>query len=105
MCIRDSLQKTQTAKETLEGKALFERKCATFDIKVHHYHSDNGVFAALMWEEACATMGQSYSYSGVNSHFQSGVAERRIWELQGLARTMPMPDGQKQSLPTFGPTQ
>ena len=82
------LQKTQTAKETLEGKALFEWKCATFGIRVHHYHSDNGVFTALMWKEACAAAGQSYSYSGVNAHFQSGVSERRIRELQELARTM-----------------
>ena len=82
------LQKTQTAKETLEGKALFERRCATFGIRVHHYHSDNGVFTALMWKEACAAGGQSYSYSGVNAHFQSGVAERRIREIQDLVRTM-----------------
>ena len=82
------LQKTQTVKETLEGKALFERKCATFGIRVHHYHSNNGVFTALQWKESCATSGQSYSYAGVNAHFQSGVAERRIRELQELARTM-----------------
>ena len=34
------------------------------------------------------TTGQSCSYLGVNAHFQYGVAERRIWELQELARTM-----------------
>ena len=82
------LQKTQSAKETLEGKALFERKCASFGIKVEHYHADNGVFASLMWKEACDLNGQGYSYSGVNAHFQSGIAERRIRELQELARTM-----------------
>lgn len=79
------LQKTQTAKETLEGKALFERRCASFGIKVQHYHADNGVFASLSWKETCALSGQGYSYSGVNAHFQSGVAERRIRELQELA--------------------
>ena len=82
------LQKTQTAKETLEGKALFERKCAAFGIQVEHYHADNGIFASLAWKEACALSSQGYSYSGVNAHFQSGVAERRIRELQDLSRTM-----------------
>ena len=56
-----------------------------------HYHADNGVFASLMWKEACDLNGQGYSYSGVNAHFQSGIAERRIrelQELQELARTM-----------------
>ena len=82
------LQKTQTAKETLEGKALWERKLATFGIKVQHYHADNGVFNSLAWKEACAASLQGYSYSGVNAHFQSGIAERRIKELQELTRTI-----------------
>ena len=82
------LQKTQSAKETLEGKALFERKCASFGIKVEHYHADNGIFASLKWKEACEMSGQGYSYSGVNAHFQSGICERRVRELQELSRTM-----------------
>ena len=82
------LQKTQTAQETLQGKTLFERKCAALGIHVEHYHADNGIFASLSWREACETSRQGYSYSGVNAHFQSGVAERRIRELQELARTM-----------------
>ena len=57
------LQKTQTAEETLQGKALFERKCASFGVKVEHYHADNGVFASLKWREACETLHQGYSLS------------------------------------------
>ena len=82
------LQKTQSALETLQGKALFERRCAAAGIKVEHYHADNGVFASAEWKLACKQQHQSYSYSGVNAHFQSGVAERRIRELQELTRTM-----------------
>ena len=82
------LQKTQSAKETLEGKALFERKCAAFGIRVLHYHADNGIFASVEWKEACAISHQGCSYAGVNAHFQTGVAERRIGVLQGLTRTM-----------------
>ena len=82
------LQKTQSAMETLQGKALFERRCAAAGIRVEHYHADNGVFASAEWKLACEQQHQSYSYSGVNAHFQSGVAERRIRELQELTRTM-----------------
>ena len=80
------LQKTQTAEETLEGKELFERKAAICGVRILRYHADNGIFAAAAWKKACTDKGQSYSYSGVNAHFQSGVAERRIRELQELSR-------------------
>ena len=82
------LQKTQTAKETLEGKALFERKCAAFGISVLHYHADNRIFASTEWKEACTIAHQGVSYAGVNAHFQRGVAERRIGVLQSLTWTM-----------------
>ena len=55
---------------------------------MEHYHADNGVFALAEWKLACEQQHQSYSYSGVNAHFQSGVAEQRIRELQELTWTM-----------------
>ena len=82
------LQKTQTAKETLEGKALFERKCAAFGISVLHYHADNGIFASTEWKEACTIAHQGVSYAGVNAHFQTGVAECRIGVLQSLTNNV-----------------
>jgi hypothetical protein len=75
---------------TIEGKILFERKMASLGHTVEHYHADNGVFAALKWEEACIEAGRGYSYSRVNAHFQSGVAERRTRELQEHERAMPI---------------
>ena len=80
------LQKTQTAEETLEGKAAFERHCQVFGVTVKHYHADNGIFASKAWKDSCQESRQSFTYSGVNAHFQSGVAERRIQELQETAR-------------------
>jgi hypothetical protein len=47
------LQKTQTAEETLEGKAAFERHCQVFGVTVKHYHADNGMFASKAWKDAC----------------------------------------------------
>ena len=31
--------------ETLVGKAAFERWAATFGVKIHRYHADNGRFS------------------------------------------------------------
>jgi hypothetical protein len=76
------LQKTQTVEETVEGKAAFERHCQVFGVTVKHYHADNGIFASKAWKDSCDESRQSFTYSGVNAHFQSGVAERLIWELQ-----------------------
>jgi hypothetical protein len=56
---------------------------------VEHYHADNGVFRANKWvAEECKHMGQGTSYTGVNAHHQNGMAERRVRELQDLARTI-----------------
>ena len=55
-------------------------------VSVLHYHADNGIFASLAWREACTTSHQGFSYAGVNAHFQTGVAERRIGVLQALTR-------------------
>jgi hypothetical protein len=54
----------------------------------HDYHTDNGIFKANKWVEECKREGQGMSYAGVNAHHQNGIAERRIRELQELARTM-----------------
>ena len=38
--------------------------------------------------EACRRQDQSLSFAGVNAHHQNGIAERRIKEIQELARSM-----------------
>jgi hypothetical protein len=69
------LQKTQSTEETLKGKAAFERHCQLMGRKVLHYHADNGIFASKGWKDSCTDSGQTFTYSGVNAHFQMGVAE------------------------------
>jgi hypothetical protein len=81
-------QKTTTADETIEGKERFEAWAATHGITVSHYHADNGIFADNKFRKAVNTSKQTLSFCGVNAHFQNGLAERRIRELQGSARTM-----------------
>ncbi|HSN67058.1 MAG TPA: GAG-pre-integrase domain-containing protein [Fusibacter sp.] len=82
------LQKSISEEETLEGKLAFERHCRSTNVTVHHYHADNGIFASNGWKQSCASERQTLTFAGVNAHHQNGIAERRIRELQNLARTM-----------------
>jgi hypothetical protein len=50
--------------------------------------TDNGIFKAHQWMQACRDDQQGMTFAGVNAHHQNGHAERRIRELQELARAM-----------------
>ncbi len=80
------LQKTSTAKETHEGKVLFEKYAQDRGITIRKYHTDNGIFRANKWVQSCIKGGQTLSFTGVNAHHQNGVAEKRIRDLQEMAR-------------------
>ncbi len=82
------LQKTASAEETVEGKRAFESFTHRHGVKVLNYHADNGIFKAKLWTEECQKLGQGLTFAGVNAHHQNGIAERRIRELQKLARAM-----------------
>lgn len=81
------LQKSTSAEETIKGKQAFERCASEYGIKIKHYHADNGIFKAKAWVNQCATQGQRLTFAGVNAHHQNGVAEKRIRDLQDLARS------------------
>jgi hypothetical protein len=55
--------------------------------RVQHYHADNGRFCENLWMANVKKEGQTISFCRVNSHFQNGVAERRIRDLSDGART------------------
>ena len=82
------LQKTATAEETSEGKEAFERYALDRGVTNQAYHADNGIFRANKWVADCVRKGQPLTFAGVNAHHQNGLAERRIREIQELARTM-----------------
>ena len=82
------LQKTASAEETVEGKRAFEAYASRHGVKIRNYHADNGIFKAYKWMDACKTDGQGMTFAAVNAHHQNGIAERRIRELQELARAM-----------------
>jgi hypothetical protein len=83
-----AIQKTTSAIETLKAKMMFERAASDQGITIEAYHSDNGIFKSNAWQDSCTEKGQGLTFAGVNAHHQNGRAERRIKELQNLARTM-----------------
>ena len=82
------LQRSTSATDTIEAKERFESWAETHGVAIQHYHADNGIFADNEFRKAVASKGQRLTFSGVNAHFQSGMAERRIRDLQDSARTM-----------------
>ena len=82
------LQQTTDAEETVAAKQAFEQFAASHGVTIQHYHADNGLFADNKFRNAIEDSGQTLTFCGVNAHFQNGVAERRIRELQDQARTM-----------------
>ena len=82
------LQKTASAEETIKGKIAFELHAREQGVKVSAYHADNGIFRAKAWINHCNLRDQAMTFAGVNAHHQNGIAERRIREVQDMARTM-----------------
>ena len=81
------LQNRLTSEETVMAKHAFESSASQRGVKILHYHADNGRFADNSFIADCKAQRQGLSFCGVNAHFQNGVAERRIRDLQEQART------------------
>ena len=69
------------------AKHAFERAADQRGVKIRRYHADNGRFADNAFIQDCQAQRQTLSYCGVNTHFQNGIAERRIRDLQERTRT------------------
>ncbi|KAL7575276.1 hypothetical protein ACA910_001801 [Epithemia clementina (nom. ined.)] len=69
------------------AKKAWERWAADYRVTIKHYHADNGRFADNGFIQHCAMNKQSISYCGVNAHFQNGITEKRIRDLQEATRT------------------
>ena len=80
------LQESLSSDDTVQAKKAFEACARSHGVVVRHYHADNGRFADNLFIESVANSGQTISYCGVNAHFQNGIAEKRIRDLQEQAR-------------------
>ena len=82
------LHERNTAEAIVDGKLAFERFAASHDVRIRHYHCDNGVFADRDFVASCIASRQTYSFCGTNAHHQNGVVECRIRTLRDSARSM-----------------
>jgi len=48
--------------------------------------ADNSQFVEHAWKNDANGLGQSIQLAGVNAHFQNGRAEKKIHDLQDMAR-------------------
>jgi hypothetical protein len=81
-------QKSTSIEETVESKKAFEAFARSHGVPILQYHADNGIFKANLWLDTCKASHQTITFAGVGAHHQNGVVERRIRELQDMARTM-----------------
>ena len=81
------LQNRITSQETVMAKHAFERATEQCGVKIKHSHADNGRFADNAFIQDCQANRKILSYCGVNTHFQNGIAERRVQDLQERTRT------------------
>ena len=72
----------------MEGKKAFEQFAKDKGIIIEVYRADNGIFKDNTWVHACETHNQTLRFAAVGAQHQNGHAERRIRELQDIARTM-----------------
>jgi hypothetical protein len=66
----------------MEAKEAFEAFARNMGVRIQHYHDDNGRFADNGFVNAVNKQQQTISFCGVNAHFQNGIAEKRIRDLQ-----------------------
>ena len=81
------LQKCLTSEETVMAKHAFESLVDQHGVKILHYHANNRRFADNASITDCKAQRQGLSYCGINAHFQNGIAEHRIRDLQEQTRT------------------
>jgi hypothetical protein len=82
------LQESLTSADTVEAKEAFEAFSRNMGVMIQHYHADNGIFVDNGLMNAVKKKQQTISFCGVNAHFQNGIAEKRIRDLQEQACTM-----------------
>jgi hypothetical protein len=80
------LQLTCNAAEILEAKKQYETYARSNNVSISNYHADNGSFVENAWKDQIRLMSQTMAFSGVGAHQQNSISEKRIRDLQDLAK-------------------
>ena len=81
-------QCSTNTEETLKAKRSFEAYCRSLGVLIFHYHADNGRFCDKGFMGDVTTGGQTISFCGANAHWQNGITENKIRDIQKHARKM-----------------
>jgi hypothetical protein len=73
--------------QTVQAKHEFERPASGTGVTIKRCHCDNGRFVDNMWTKNMKLKNQEISLCGTYAHHQNGKVEKRIRDLQELART------------------
>ena len=57
-------------------------------VDIKSYRADNHIYNSNLFRQSYTATGQGLTFSGVNAHYQNGVAKRKISYITNLARTM-----------------
>jgi hypothetical protein len=79
-------QVSTTAEETLQAKRAYGLFAESNGVKTMHYHEDNGRFADNLWRQDVLDKGQRLTFSVVGAHHQNVKTEKKIRNVQDLAR-------------------
>ena len=74
-----------SGEENIEAKNCYESRLAEHGAHVRSYHGDNGRFSEALWITEASEKNQMMTFCGVGSHFQNGIAEKRIRDLTEYA--------------------
>jgi hypothetical protein len=81
------LQTNTSSVQTLASQMEFDRHAAGVGVMIQKYHADNGRFIDNARTKHLQDHNQGLSLCGVNAHQQNGRVEKRIRDLQDLARS------------------
>ncbi len=73
------LQLDDKSNELLAAKLAFKQYAA--ELKILHYHCNNGCFHDNAFQQACQEARQQLTFCGVDAHFQNDITEQAIRDL------------------------
>ena len=82
------MQTSTEGSQTLEAKHKFKQFIKNCRVNIKYYHADNKIFNKQIFRESCIATNRTQTFCGVNTHYQNGVAERKIRIVISLVRAM-----------------
>ena len=64
--------------ETIAGNTVFVIQAATFGVKIHRYHADNGRLSEKPFKSAIGYFNHTITFCSVGSHHENTIVERKI---------------------------